>query len=129
MLAMSFDRASPRGRVQPRLALLRGRRGADLDATREKAQDISLTARVLDADQPVAVHRRGGRPVQLIYALYDLTFPVDLSRRFIAKFARRDVPHRVCSCRRPLLFDGRPVQVSDFAIHEFLHQSLWRSLH
>jgi len=41
------------------------------------------------------IERVRGRQVQLIYARYDLTFPVDLSKRFIAEFARRDVPHRV----------------------------------
>ena len=41
------------------------------------------------------VERVRGRPVLLVYARYDLTFPVDLSRRFIAEFARRGVPHKV----------------------------------
>ena len=33
------------------------------------------------------------RKVMLIYALYDQTFPVDLSRRFLAEFDRLDVAH------------------------------------
>jgi dienelactone hydrolase len=31
----------------------------------------------------------------LVYAKYDLTFPVDLSRTLITEFARRGIPHRV----------------------------------
>jgi hypothetical protein len=31
----------------------------------------------------------------LVYAKYDLTFPVDLSRRLVDEFARRDLPHEV----------------------------------
>ena len=34
-----------------------------------------------------------GRDVLLVYARYDLTFPVHLSREFLAEFARRGVPH------------------------------------
>jgi len=33
------------------------------------------------------------RDVLLIYAQYDLSFPVDLSNAFIAEFKRRDIPH------------------------------------
>ena len=39
------------------------------------------------------IDRVRGRGVLLVYARYDLTFPVDLSRQFLAEFARRDVPH------------------------------------
>jgi pimeloyl-ACP methyl ester carboxylesterase len=31
----------------------------------------------------------------LVYARYDLTFPVDLSRILITEFARRGLPHEV----------------------------------
>ncbi len=31
----------------------------------------------------------------LVYARYDLTFPVDLSRRLVTEFERRDLPHEV----------------------------------
>ncbi len=41
------------------------------------------------------IDRVRDRAILLIYALYDLTFPVDLSRRFISEFARRGVPHQV----------------------------------
>jgi hypothetical protein len=41
------------------------------------------------------IDRVRGRRIQLIYAWYDLTFPVDLSKRFIQEFGRRNVPHAV----------------------------------
>ncbi len=41
------------------------------------------------------IERVRGRGVRLIYALYDDTFPVDLSRTFIEEFTRRNVPHEV----------------------------------
>jgi pimeloyl-ACP methyl ester carboxylesterase len=31
----------------------------------------------------------------LVYAKYDLTFPVDLSRQLVGEFARRGLPHEV----------------------------------
>ena len=39
------------------------------------------------------IDRVRGRDVLLVYARYDLTFPVHLSREFLAEFARRAVPH------------------------------------
>ena len=39
------------------------------------------------------IDRVRGRPVLLVYARYDQTFPVDLSRAFLAEFARQRVPH------------------------------------
>jgi len=39
------------------------------------------------------IDRVRGRGVLLVYARYDLTFPVHLSRQFLAEFARRDVLH------------------------------------
>jgi hypothetical protein len=41
------------------------------------------------------IERVRGRAVLLVYARYDLTFPVDLSRDFIGEFKRRGVPHQV----------------------------------
>ena len=40
------------------------------------------------------IDRVRGRPILLVYARYDLTFPVDLSRRFLAEFDRRGVAHQ-----------------------------------
>jgi dienelactone hydrolase len=36
-----------------------------------------------------------GRRVLLVYARYDLTFPVDLSRMLVAEFRRRDIDHEL----------------------------------
>ena len=41
------------------------------------------------------IDRVRGREILLVYALYDLTFPVDLSRSFMREFERRAIPHRV----------------------------------
>jgi len=41
------------------------------------------------------IERVRGRELLLVYARYDLTFPPDLSRRFVAEFRRLGVPHRV----------------------------------
>ena len=40
------------------------------------------------------IERIRGRQVLLVYARYDLTFPVDLSRRFVGEFQRLKLPHR-----------------------------------
>jgi pimeloyl-ACP methyl ester carboxylesterase len=39
----------------------------------------------------------GGARTLLVYARYDLTFPVDLSRTLIAEFERRALPHEVAA--------------------------------
>ena len=36
-----------------------------------------------------------GRQILLVYARYDLTFPVELSRKLVAEFRRQQVPHQV----------------------------------
>jgi hypothetical protein len=41
------------------------------------------------------IARVRGRRVLLVYARYDLTFPVDLSRHFVEEFRRKDVPHEL----------------------------------
>ena len=50
-----------------------------------------------DLWMPISPHpfidRVGGRAVLLVYARYDLTFPVDLSRMFLAEFSARGIPH------------------------------------
>jgi hypothetical protein len=40
------------------------------------------------------INRVTGRDVLLVYAQYDLTFPIDLSRQFIEEFERRRIPHK-----------------------------------
>jgi hypothetical protein len=39
------------------------------------------------------IERVRGRRLLLVYAQYDLTFPVDLSRAFIREFRKREIPH------------------------------------
>ena len=39
--------------------------------------------------------RMRGRKILLVYARYDLTFPVHLSRMLVDEFRRRDIPHRL----------------------------------
>lgn len=41
------------------------------------------------------IHRLRGRKALLVYARYDETFPVDLSRQFVREFERQAVPHLV----------------------------------
>jgi len=41
------------------------------------------------------IERVRGRKILLIYARYDLTFPVHLSQMLVNEFRRRDIPHRV----------------------------------
>lgn len=41
------------------------------------------------------LERARGRRTLLVYAKYDLTFPVDLSRKLVDEFARRDIPAEV----------------------------------
>jgi dienelactone hydrolase len=40
------------------------------------------------------IDRVRGRDVLLVHARYDLTFPVDLSERFVAEFERLEIPHQ-----------------------------------
>jgi dienelactone hydrolase len=41
------------------------------------------------------IERMRGKHVLLVYARYDLSFPIRLSRRMVDEFRRREVPHRV----------------------------------
>ena len=41
------------------------------------------------------IERMRGKQVLLVYARYDLSFPIRLSRRMVDEFRRREVPHRV----------------------------------
>ncbi len=56
--------------------------------------DLDRTARPVAADQPVVVPRIALHDKQtlLVYAKYDLTFPVDLSLKLIDEIRRRDIP-------------------------------------
>jgi hypothetical protein len=100
MLTMAHDpriRAGAFNHVSPYFAdvVWRGlstshvRAGLDGHVTLETLRDFWL---------PISpwpfIDRVRGRELLLVYALYDLTFPVDLSRAFIAEFRRRGIPHR-----------------------------------
>ncbi len=41
------------------------------------------------------IDRMRGKRVLLVYARYDLSFPIRLSRQLVDKFLHRDIPHRV----------------------------------
>jgi hypothetical protein len=101
MLAMSHDpriRAGAFNHVSPYFADVVWR-GISTRHVREGLEGHITLDALRECWLPISpwpfIDRVRGRPVQLIYARYDLTFPVDLSRRFIAEFTRRDVPHRV----------------------------------
>ena len=87
MLTMSHDpriRAGAFNHVSPYFADVVWR-GVSTRHVREGFEgriDAGRPARILDADQPVALCRPGPRTAQclLVHARYDLTFPVDLSK-------------------------------------------------
>ena len=55
----------------------------------------------------------GNTRTLLVYARYDLTFPVDLSRVLVDEFARRRLPHEVAGTAvRPLQHRHRAIQLS-----------------
>jgi dienelactone hydrolase len=62
----------------------------DLETLRRLWRPISPSAHL----DHVAQQRRHTRTL-LVYARYDLTFPVDLSRHLIEEYARRAIPHEV----------------------------------
>lgn len=99
MLAMSHDtriRAGAFNHVSPYFAdvVWRGlstrhvRAGLDGHITLDDLRDCWM---------PISpwpfIDRVRDRAVRLIYARYDLSFPIDLSRQFVAEFRRRNVPH------------------------------------
>ena len=72
------------------------------------------------------IDRVRGRGVLLVYARYDLTFPVALSRRFVAEFARRSVPHEtaVLPCGHYTTGKAPFKYLDGFALTKFLLRSL-----
>lgn len=101
MLAMSHDprlRAGAFNHVSPYFADVVWR-GLSTRHVRE-GLDGQITLDALRACwMPISpwpfIARVRGRRVLLVYARYDLTFPVDLSRSFVEEFRRRDVPHEL----------------------------------
>ena len=50
---------------------------------------------------------RARRRTLLVYARYDLTFPVDLSRMLVDEFRARGMPHEVACCRAATTAPGQ----------------------
>lgn len=67
-----------------------------------------------------------GKRVLLVYARYDLTFPVDLSRELVAEFRRRSIPHELSVLPCGHYSTGRsPFKwIDGFALARFLARSL-----
>lgn len=72
------------------------------------------------------IDRVRGRAIRLIYALWDETFPVDLSLKFLAEFDRRAVPHDVARLPCGHYTTGRaPFKYLDgYYLTQFLVKSL-----
>ena len=94
--------AHPRAGAQSRLALVRRRRLARaLDATRAAGprRATSIWSGCGDLWRPISpfsyLDRVRRRETLLVYAKYDLTFPVDLSRTLIDEFRAPALPHEV----------------------------------
>jgi dienelactone hydrolase len=66
------------------------------------------------------------RRTLLVYARYDLTFPVDLSRELIAEFRRRQIPHQTIALPCGHYSTGvAPFKFLDgYVLTRFLHQNL-----
>jgi hypothetical protein len=70
--------------------------------------------------------RMRDRRTLLVYARYDLTFPLDLSRMLVAEFQRRGIPHRVTALPCGHYSTGRaPFKYMDgYVLTRFLRESL-----
>jgi dienelactone hydrolase len=66
------------------------------------------------------------RRTLLVYARYDLTFPVDLSRQLVAEFRRRHIPHRLAVLPCGHYSTGAvPFKFVDgYVLTRFLHRQL-----
>jgi pimeloyl-ACP methyl ester carboxylesterase len=101
MLAMAHDpriRAGAFNHISPYFADVVWR-GLSTRHVRDGLQGHISLDQLRDCWMPISpwpfISRVKGRRVLLIYARYDLTFPVDLSRNFVAEFVRRQVPHEL----------------------------------
>jgi dienelactone hydrolase len=79
---------------------------------------------------PISPHmyldRVRGKKTLLVYAKYDLTFPVDLSVELVAEFSRRGIPHEVAVLPCGHYSTGvAPFKFLDgFLLARFLHKNL-----
>ena len=99
MLTMSHDpriRAGVFNHISPWFADVVWR-GLSTEHVRAGLEGHITLDRLRDYWAPISpwpfIDRVRDRKILLIYARYDLTFPVDLSRSFLAEFDRRAVPH------------------------------------
>ena len=101
MLTMAHDpriRAGAFNHVSPYFAdvVWRGLSTAHVRAGLEQARHARR--RCASCWMPISpwpfIDRVRGRKALLVYARYDLTFPVDLSRTFVHEFRRRRIPHQ-----------------------------------
>ena len=82
--------------------------------------------------RPISPWSHLGRPelattrTLLVYARYDLTFPVDLSRTLVEEFARRNLPHEVAVLPCGHYSTGyAPFKFLDgYVLTRFLHKNL-----
>jgi hypothetical protein len=100
MLTMSHDpriRAGVFNHISPYFADVVWR-GLSTQHVREGLERHLALEELRDYWMPISpwpfIDRVKDRSILLIYARYDLTFPVDLSREFIREFDRRGVPHK-----------------------------------
>ena len=62
--------------------------------------ELDLLRAVVEADQPAwYLERVRDRKTLLVYARYDLSFPVDLSEDLVREFRERGIPHEVAVLR------------------------------
>jgi hypothetical protein len=101
MLTMAHDRRLKAGafnHVSPYFAdvVWSGLSTAHVRAGLEGHVDIETLRRLWMPISPWPyVERVRGRSALLIYARYDLTFPVALSKQFVDRFRQLDIPHRI----------------------------------
>ena len=70
---------------------------AHVRAGLEGAVDLDRLRRLwLPISPQPYIERMRNKRILLVYARYDLSFPVRLSRQLVEEFRQRDIPHRVC---------------------------------
>ena len=102
MLAAAHDRritVAALNHISPYFAdvVWEGLSTAHVRAGLEESIDLErLRALWLPISPQPFIARMKDKRVLLVYARYDLSFPIRLSRQLVDEFRRRDIPHRVC---------------------------------
>ena len=89
--------------------------------------DLELLRELWTPISPASyLERMRGRPTLLVYAKYDLTFPVDLSQDLVRQFRDRDIPHEVAVLHCGHYSSGRaPFKFIDgWILSRFLRRAL-----